>query len=171
MHDHTRQLLVGVENDAVSPGRATAVDVVRLENGELVVRTLDGEVDTFIVVVLVRVVVAALGLARRVEAVSLLHRVVDGRLRVAGAAAGVGAVVARLELVVVGIARRRRGEGEGGAGEDLVRGGGLVSWFIDQVIDVFCTYREELHGEFGDGDIVMKQTVYLCIWLFASDWR
>jgi hypothetical protein len=53
------ELPSSVEDDAVSTRRAARVGVIRAEDGKLVPRPLVGEVEAFVVVVLVRVVVVA----------------------------------------------------------------------------------------------------------------
>lgn len=58
MSDGTSICAIAVENDPVGSWRTTAVGIALLDR-ELVVRSVDGEVETFVVVVLVRVFVVA----------------------------------------------------------------------------------------------------------------
>lgn len=109
VRDHTSQRAVGVEDDAVRPGAAARVDLVRAQDGELLVGAGDVEVDVLVVVLRVRVVVAADLRAGLVVLVALGDGGVDVRLPVADAAAGVGARLAGLG---------REGEGEGEEGEE-----------------------------------------------------
>lgn len=110
VRNHTRQLIITIENNTVRTRRTTSVRLAALENRELVVRAGNGEIETLVVVVGVRV--AVVGLAGRVQVVAGGLGGTDGAGSVADGAAGVGAGA----LLGGGDGG---GDEEGGEGQDL----------------------------------------------------
>ena len=85
-------LITPIEHDPVSPRATSAVGLIATQDRELVVRARDGEVETLVVLVLVRVGVGTLGVALRVHFVARGLGVVDVGLVVAGVAAVIDAL-------------------------------------------------------------------------------
>lgn len=77
---------VTIENNSISPWLATRENIKRAEDRVFVVRAGDVEIEAFVVLVPVRIVV--LGVAGLLEGVAFFQRRVDVGLLVAGAAAG-----------------------------------------------------------------------------------
>lgn len=114
--NHTSQLVVLIENHAVSTGRAATVDRPRAQNWPLIVRARHRKVEAFVVVVDVRVVVAADRLAAGVLLVPGGLGAGHGAGGVADTATGVGACTG-----VKGL-RKRQGaldKQKGGKGDQL----------------------------------------------------
>lgn len=80
-----------VEDDSVGAGAAAGVHLVAAQDGELIPRARDADVESLAVVKLVRVVVGAHGLSLLVVRVALVDGGVDVGLPVAGRATGVDA--------------------------------------------------------------------------------
>ncbi len=89
VRNHTRQLIITIENDTVRTRRTTSIRLAALENRELVVSAVNGEVKALVVVV--GVGVAVVGFAGRVQVVAGGLGGADGAGGVADGAAGVGA--------------------------------------------------------------------------------
>lgn len=89
VRNHALVRAVAGENDAVGPRAAAGVDLVAAQDGELVVGGIVGEIEAFVVVVHVRILVVADGLVLRVVVAALLDGVID-----------VGLIVARLAAIV-----------------------------------------------------------------------
>ena len=111
MSNHTSQLIVLVEHHTVRTGRTAAVNISGAQNRPLIVRRRHREVEALVVVVLVRVAVAADGLA-------VLVQLVTGSL----GGGNVGGGVAVAAAGVVAGALDQRGEGEGGGEEESGEG-------------------------------------------------
>lgn len=118
MRNHTRQFIVSVENHAIRSGRATSINIVVAHDRILVVSAADGEVESLIVVVLVRVVVNSI--PRLVKRVPLGLGCADIARPVAGASAGVLAAFAAFEVIPGGGRGERDGEEEGEKGDDAL---------------------------------------------------
>lgn len=99
MRNQPGQLIILIEHHTIRPGRTPRVCLARRQNRELVVRWLHGEVEALIVVVDVRVMASADGLAFSMVVVAGLLGGVGIAARVAVAAAG---VVAGTGLDVLG---------------------------------------------------------------------
>lgn len=110
MRNHARQLPVFVENDPIRPGTPTIILFKVAQDGELLVRSGDGEVKALVIVVFVRVLVGTFGLAGEIEFISFGDGVINGGLVVADGAAGFGAGLALEErgAGVLGEQGRRR---------------------------------------------------------------
>lgn len=117
---HASQLTLGVEHNTIRTGASTSVHLVAAQNRELLIRPGHVKVDSLIVVLSVRVVVAADLHSVLVVRVALCHGLIDVGLPVASAAAGIDAGLTVLEEG----GREVPGEGkreEGGEGELLER--------------------------------------------------
>lgn len=71
------------ENYSIRPGTAARIWLERVQDGELIIRARGGEIESFVVVVDVRVAVGADGLASVEVVAALGDGVVDGGLIVA----------------------------------------------------------------------------------------
>lgn len=89
MRNHTRQLIIIIENNPIRTRRTTCIRLPALQNRELVVGAVDGEFEAL--VVMVGVGVAVVCLAGRVQVVAGGLGGADGTGGVADGAAGVGA--------------------------------------------------------------------------------
>ena len=89
MRNKPSQLIILIENHPIRTRRTTGVCLPRAQNRELIVSWWNGEVNVLVVVVLVRVVATADGLALLVVVVTGFFGVVGGASGVALAAAGV----------------------------------------------------------------------------------
>ena len=108
MGDQPSQLIVLIKHHSVRTRRATRVRISRGQDGELVVRRVHREVKILVVLVNMRVVVAANGLALLVVVVTSLLGRVNGTTGVAVAATG----------VVTGTGLQRLGESHGTLDEE-----------------------------------------------------
>lgn len=89
MRDKASQLIFLIEDHPIRTRRTTGVCLPRAENRELIVRRWDGEINVLVVVVLVRVVATADGLASLVVVVTGFSRGIGGATGVALPAASV----------------------------------------------------------------------------------
>ena len=80
---------IRVENDPIRTWVAAGVGLIGLEDGELLIRAGTGQAECFIIVECMRVVVAANRLAVAVIVAALVDGIIDIRLPVADATAGV----------------------------------------------------------------------------------
>lgn len=120
MRNHTRQLIITIENNTVRTRRTTSICLAALENWELVIGAGNGEVKALVVVV--GVGVAVLGFAGRVQVVAGGLGGADSTGGVADGAAGVGAGA----LLGSGDGS---GDEEGGEGQELrVKGKDIWDW-------------------------------------------
>lgn len=118
MRNHASQLTLGVEHNTIRAGASTGVHIVAAQNRELLIRTRHVKVNSLIVVLSVRIVVAANLHSVLVVRVALGDGLIDVGLPVASAAAGVDTGLAVLEEC----GGKMPGEGEreeGGEGELL----------------------------------------------------
>lgn len=120
MRNHTRQFIVSVENHPIRSGRATSINIVVAHDRILVVGAANREIEAFIVVVLMRVVVNSI--SRLVKRVPLGLGCADIARPVAGASAGILAAFAAFEVIPGGGRGKRRGEEEGEKGDDALIG-------------------------------------------------
>lgn len=89
MGDCPLKVTVGVENDAIRTRAAAGVGPIGAEDGELLIRAQIGKAEAFIIGEGMRILVAADGLAVSVVVAALVHGLIDIRLPVADATAGV----------------------------------------------------------------------------------
>lgn len=115
VRNHPSQRALRVEDDAIRPGGTPSVHLVRTQNRELLVRPSHVKVNVLVVVLGVRVVIAPDLDAGLVVGIALREGLVDVRLPVADAAAGVDAGLALQE----GVGGQMPGEsGDGEEGEE-----------------------------------------------------
>ena len=110
VRNHTRQLIITIENNTVRTRGTTSIRLPALENRELVVSAGNGEIETLVIVV--DMGVAVVGLAGRVQVVAGGLGGTDRAGSVANGAAGV------LAVAPLGGGDGSRDE-EGGEGQDL----------------------------------------------------
>lgn len=89
MRNQTSQLILPVENNPVRTRRAARKDTAGAHDRVLIVLARDGEIKSFVVVILVRVVVV--GVTGLVQLVAFRLGSGDGAVGVAVAATGIGA--------------------------------------------------------------------------------
>lgn len=130
MGNQTSQLIVTVEHHTVRARRTTVVGLSGAQNRPLIVRRVHREVEALVVVILVRVVVAADGLAG-------LLQLVTGSL---GGGNGGGGVAVATAGVVTG-ALDDRGEGEGGGEEEGSKGQELLVFFFFFLVRILYNFR------------------------------
>lgn len=97
MCDQARQLVVAIEYHTVRTRATATIDLVRAQDGEFIVGTVDGEAEALVVVVLVGILVVSQSLAGLVELITLVLRSRDVAGPVAGAAAGIDTRVTALQ--------------------------------------------------------------------------
>ena len=95
MRNHPLVRAITGENDPIGTRAASSVDLVAAQDGELVIRARAGEVDAFVIIVCVRILARADGLALGIVAAALLNGGVDIGLIVARVAALVDALPLR----------------------------------------------------------------------------
>ena len=88
MRDDALVRPISSEDDAVSSGTASSVNLLVTQNGKLVIRSTIWEAEAFVVVVLMRIFIVAHGGVVLIVAVTLLHGGIDVILGIARAAAG-----------------------------------------------------------------------------------
>lgn len=116
MRDHTRQLIVSVENHPIRSRGASIVNIEIAHDRVFVVGAANREIEALIVMVLVRVVVDSV--PRLVKRVSLGLGCTNIAGPVAGASAGILAAFAALKVVPCGGRSERGGEEQGEKGDD-----------------------------------------------------
>ena len=116
MRDHTRQLIVSVENHTIRSRGASIVNIKIAHDGVFVVGAANREIEALIVMVLVRVVVDSV--PRLVKRVSLGLGCANIAGPVAGASAGILAAFTALKVVPCGGRSERGGKKEGEKGDD-----------------------------------------------------
>lgn len=105
MRNHALVRAAAGENDTVGPRATAGVDLVAAQDGELVVGAIVREIEAFVVVVHVWILVVADSLTLRVVVAALLDGVVD-----------VGLIVARLTALVHALSLAKWSEKENGLG-------------------------------------------------------
>lgn len=89
MRNGPLKFTVRVENDPIGTWVAAGVGLIGPEDGELLIGAGTGKAEAFIVAERMRIAVTADGLAVVIVVAALVHRVIDVRLPVANATAGV----------------------------------------------------------------------------------
>lgn len=95
MRNHSLVPAVTVENDPIRSRAASGVNLEAAQNGELVIRARVGEIEAFVIIVYMRILVLADGLVLGIVVAALLDCVVDIGLIVARAAAFIDALPLR----------------------------------------------------------------------------
>lgn len=97
VRNHASQLALGIEHNTIRTRASASVHLIAAQDRELLIRPGHVKVDSLIVILSVRVVVAADLHSVLVVRVALCHGIVDVGLPVASAAAGVDASLTVLE--------------------------------------------------------------------------
>lgn len=95
VRNHSLVPAVTVENDPIGSRAASGVDLEAAKDGELIIRARVGEIEAFVIVVYMRILVLADGLVLGIVVAALLDCIVDIGLIVACAAAFINALPLR----------------------------------------------------------------------------